>query len=465
MHGMKILFVVYDNASQTNDFPLGVAYLAAALRKRGYDDVTIFSQDIYHYPDEYLTEYLDKNRFDVVGLGVIGGYYQYRKMKNLAAAINRSRNRPVFVIGGQGPSPEPKFFMEKTGADFCVVGEGEEPIVRLIDEIAGSRNWAAVPSLYYRDGNEIKMTARAPAIKDVDSIPFPAWDLFPVDAYACYKPSGAVGAVRTMPVLTCRGCLYRCNFCYRMEKGIRLRSFDAIIEEMTRLVKDHNINFVRLRDELLFVHEKRIVGFCEALKNSGLKIQFDCNGRLNMAKPYILKMLKECGCVYVNYGIESLDQNVLDKMDKIQTVQEAYDGIKATVEAGINVGFNLLWNNIGDSEDSLRKAVDFLKRYNTYSEIRTIKPVTPYPGSPLYYHAIEKGLLEGPEDFYEHKHLNSDRLAVNFMEMSDERAYELLFEANQELLKDHYDHLCSEAVEAHRRLYFENDTSFRGLRH
>jgi radical SAM superfamily enzyme YgiQ (UPF0313 family) len=211
-------------------------------------------------------------------------------------------------------------------------------------------------------------------------------------------------------------------------------------------------------------NEKRIIGFCEALLDADIKIHFDCNGRLNTAKPYVLKLMKKAGCSYINYGIESLDQKVLDLMNKHQTIEEIYDGIEATISAGINPGFNLLWNNIADNEETLKKAVEFLKKYNTYSEIRTIKPVTPYPGSKLYYNAIKQGLLEGPEDFYEHKHLNSDRITVNFMDMSDEKAYELLYEANSELLKDHYDHLCNETIDAHRLLYSGQNVNFRGVR-
>jgi len=461
---MKILFVIYDNGSQTNDFPLGVAYLSSFLKKNGYKDITIYNQDIYHFPDEHLTDFLNNNHFDIVGIGIIGGYYQYKKLKSICAAINKSKDRPILIIGGYGPAPEPQFFMEKTNADFCVIGEGELPLLDLLNEINGLKNYSTVKGIMYREGNKYHATIRAKPIKDIDDIPLPAWDLFPIDAYVAYKPSGAMGTVRTMPILTCRGCMYSCNFCYRMESGYRARSYESIIEEIKRLIKDYNISFVRLRDEILMSTEKRITGFCEALLDADIKIQFDCNGRLNTAKAHVLQLMKKAGCVYINYGIESLDQKVLDLMNKYQTVEEIYNGIEATVSAGINPGFNFLWNNIADNEETLTKAVGFLKKYNTYSEIRTIKPVTPYPGSPLYYDAIKRGLLEGPEDFYENKHLNSDRIAVNFMEMSEERAYKLLYEANKELLKDHYDNICNDAIEAHRRLYLEEDVTFRGVR-
>ena len=461
---MKILFVIYDNDSQTNDFPLGLAYLCSFLRQYGYKDISVYNQDIYHFPDEHLTNFLNNNHFDVVGIGVIGGYYQYKKLKSICAAINKLKDRPILIIGGYGPAPEPQFFMEKTNADFCVIGEGELPLLNLLNEIGGSKNYSTVEGIMYREGNKYHTTIRSKPIKDIDGIPFPAWDLFPIDAYSAYKPSGAVGVVCTMPIITCRGCMYSCNFCYRMETGYRARSYESIIEEIKKLIKDYNVSFVRLRDELLMSTEKRIIGFCEELLAADIKIQFDCSGRLNTAKPHVLKLMKKAGCVYINYGIESLDQKVLDLMNKHQTVEEIYKGIEATLSAGINPGFNFLWNNIADNEETLAKAVGFLKKYNTYSEIRTIKPVTPYPGSPLYYNAIKQGLLEGPEDFYENKHLNSDRIAVNFMEMSDEKAYKLLYEANSELLKDHYDHLCNEAIDAHHLLYLGKNLNFRGVR-
>ena len=73
---MRILFVIYDNGSQTNDFPLGVTYLCSFLRQYWYKDIAIYNQDIFHFPDEHLTNFLNNNHFDIVGVGVIGGYYQ-----------------------------------------------------------------------------------------------------------------------------------------------------------------------------------------------------------------------------------------------------------------------------------------------------------------------------------------------------------------------------------------------------
>jgi anaerobic magnesium-protoporphyrin IX monomethyl ester cyclase len=233
------------------------------------------------------------------------------------------------------------------------------------------------------------------------------------------------------------------------------------------LIKNYNLNSICFRDELLMVSEKRTVEFAERMIKEDLGIKFDIDGRLRVAKraPYVLKLLAKAGCVYVNYGVESLDQQVLNNMNKLQTVEEIYDGVKATREAGIHSGLNVMFGNVGDNKETAKKTVDFLKEFDTYGEMRTLKPVTPYPGSPLYELAKRNGLIEGCKDFYENKHLNSDRLAANFTELSDNEFYGVLLDCNKELIHDYYKAKEKENIQAHERLYLEGDTTFRGVRH
>ena len=112
---LKVLFVVYDNGSYDHIFPMGFGAIGAILKRDGHE-INVWNQDMHHWPDDQLRTYLDKNKFDVVILSVIAGYYQYQKMKKLSAAINSSKNRPIYVMGGYGPTPEPEFFLKKSGA-------------------------------------------------------------------------------------------------------------------------------------------------------------------------------------------------------------------------------------------------------------------------------------------------------------------------------------------------------------
>ncbi len=461
---MRILLIVYDNDSYIHFFPLGIAYIASVLRKEGYE-VKIYNQDIHHYPEEHLTDYLDKNKFDIVGVGVIAGYYQYRKLLKISEAINKSRNRPdYYILGGHGPSPEPAYFLKKTNADVVIIGEGEAVIIELLDAISDKKSFDGIKGIAYRDNGKIIISTIRSVIQDIDSIPWPAYDIFPIEYYRLLKLPHSVNRDFVMPVLAARGCTFNCNFCYRMDKGYRARHPEAIIEEVRYLRKDYNINYINFADELLMSSKKRTMGICEAIIKSQLKFKWYCNGRLNYASPDILKLMKDAGCVYINYGIEAFDDEVLKNMNKALTVKQIVKGIETTLRFGISPGFNIIFGNIGDTKKTLRKGVEFLLKYDDCSELRTIRPVTPYPGSPIYYQAIEKGLLRDVEDFYENKHINSDLLSVNFTDMTDEEFHRSLKEANTVLIKNYYRKKFSLMKGVTKNLYLNKDASFRGYR-
>jgi anaerobic magnesium-protoporphyrin IX monomethyl ester cyclase len=460
---MKVLLVVYDNDSYIHWFPVGLGYIASALRNAGHE-ITVYSQDRYHYPESHLKAYLDEHKFDVVGVSVIGGYYQYRKLLKISEAVNASANRPFFVIGGHGPAPEPEYFLKKTGADAVVIGEGEISSVNLLAALEKGKDLSRVNGIAFMKDGRAVVTDAQELIQDIDTISFPAWDLFPMDYYALLRVPHVRNSDRVATVLTGRGCPYHCNFCYRMDKGIRMRSPANVVEEIRQLKARYGITYIALADELTMPTKDRARKLCQAFIDAGLDIRWTCNGRLNLVDAQILALMKKAGCVFINYGIEAVDDQILKNMNKKLTVAEITRGIEATLAAGISPGYNIIFGNIGENARTLRQGVDFLVKYDDHSQLRTIRPVTPYPGSPLYYYAIEKGLLKDCEDFYEHKHVNSDLLAVNFTELSDDDFHRLLFDANKVLLENYYHHQLARGIETARKLYVERDVTFRGFR-
>jgi anaerobic magnesium-protoporphyrin IX monomethyl ester cyclase len=460
---MRILLVVYDNDSFIHWFPQGLGYIAAVLRKAGHK-VAIYQQDQYHYPESHLVDYLKKNKFDVIGVSVVGGYYQYRKLLKISEAINSVPNRPFYIIGGHGPAPEPEYFLKKTGADVVVIGEGENTAVELMEVLEKKRSLAAVKGIAYLDKGKLVVTPTRELIQDLDTIPFPAWDMFPMDYYSLVREANVKNSQRVFLVLSGRGCTFQCNFCYRMDKGFRPRSEEGIIEEIQLLKKDYQISHIIFSDELLMSSTERTINLCEAFIKAKLNVTWTCNGRLNYAKPEVLKIMKRAGCVFINYGIESMDDKALKAMGKALTTKQIISGVEATLAEGISPGLNIIFGNIGETKEVLQKGVDFLLNYDDHSQLRTIRPVTPYPGSPLYYYAIEKGLLKDCADFYESKHTNSDLVSVNFTDMSDEELHKALFEANKTLLEKHFKVLLERGIESARKLYMEKDTTFRGFR-
>ncbi|MFC1983973.1 B12-binding domain-containing radical SAM protein [Chloroflexota bacterium] len=460
---MKVLLITYDNGSYIHWFPLGLAYIASALRNAGHN-VVIYNQDQFHYPESHLINYLTNNHFDVVGLGIIAGYYQYQRLLKISQAINCVPNRPLYILGGHGPSSAPEYFLKKTNADAIVIGEGDITMVNLLNALENKKGLSPVNGIAYLDGGRLVVTKPQELIKDLDSIPFPAWDLFPIDYYALIRQPHIKNNERAFPVLSGRGCPFRCNFCYRMDKGYRARTPESIIGEIQILKKDYGIPYINFADELLMVSAKRIVMLSEAFIKADLNIKWSCNGRLNLAKPEVLKIMKKAGCVFINYGIESMDDNMLKVMNKKLTTDQVIKGIEATLAEGISPGFNIIFGNIGETPEILQKGVEFLLQYDDHSQLRTIRPVTPYPGSDLYYYAIEKGLLKDCADFYENKHINSDLLSVNFTDLSDDEFHRVLFEANKTLLKNYYQHQLESMTRVAEELYLQKDASFRGFR-
>lgn len=461
---MKILIVNYDNESDYNMIPVGACYVAGYLRNNGYKDITYYSQDIYHFPEKHLTQYLDQNKFDVVAMGFVAGYYQHSKIIKICDAINKSKNRPFVVLGGHGPTPVPAFYIEVTNADAVVIGEGELPFLNLIRALDSGVSLDTVKGIAYRNGQDIMVNEREKPIADLNSIPFPYYDILPMEYYVNKKLYHMTPVDRMIYVVGNRGCNYACNFCQRLEKGIRFRSADNIVEEIKKFKKDYGISYVVFLDELFMVSEKRISELTEAFIKANLNIRYFCTGRLNVVNNNILDMLKQSGCACIDYGIEQFDNDALKAMNKRLTEEDIIKGIELTQAKDFPIIFDIIFGNIGDTKKTLRKTLDFFKKYNDYGQFRTIRPVTPYPGSKLYDYAIEKGLLKGPKDFYE-KHVNLELPAVNFTNIPDDEYISLLFEANKEIINDYYEHFKKTSIETFRKVYFEKDAGFRGVRH
>jgi radical SAM superfamily enzyme YgiQ (UPF0313 family) len=410
------------------------------MRRSGWHVDTI-RQDIYHFPDEMLTEIIDNGRYDLVGLGFVAGYYQYRKALSISRAVNEcvTRDRFKYVLGGHGPAGAPEYFMDQCGADHVVVGFGEGLAKPLLGPIVnGDTHYPEI----------------------LPDFAFP--EMF---TYRLHRFPNSAPTDFTVPILSGRGCPYSCTFCFRMIDGFFPRPVEEVMEEIRMLNATIGATHIQFADELLMSSKARSVEFAEAIVDLPFKIKWDCNGRLNHAAPEVLGVMKRSGCNYINYGVEALSDEVLAKMKKKLTVETIHAGVKATIDAGITPGLNLMWGNIGDDEDTLQAAMQFLIKYDGVSELRTIRPVTPYPGCELFDTAVERGLIDDESDFYENKHTNSDLFTVSFMdEITAKDANMLLAKANERLLSAYYMR-CAVASTARARAFYEGrDTDFRGWR-
>jgi len=462
---LKVLLIIHDNYQEDNYFPLGPAYIASYLREKGHE-IDIYCMDVFHYTNKDLALYLNEHDIDYIGIGFLAGRYN-ETVIDLCAIVNQYKKNAKIVLGGQGPSPIPGFMLRNLNADVVIIGEGEETFAEIVDGIP----FEQIKGIAYKCNGDIKINPRRKPIRNLDSLPFPAWDLFPMDKYinSVIWPGWEEGD-KTFCILTSRGCTNACTFCYRMDKGIRVRSINNIMAEMKLLHERYGINYFLIQDECFIISEKRLETFINGTKNLEFKIKYYCDSRVEFFNERIAKLLKESGCMFTNFGFESNNQVVLNNIKKNTTVEQNIRAAEISKKYKLPMGLNLLWNMPGDTVETLQNNVNFLKKYNTYVQLRTIKPATPYPGCELYYWAILNGRLEGPEDFFA-KFKNLDLITVNHTDLDLDTMYKALYNANKALIFDHYAHTSGNIDDAKniinqfKRLYFEGETMFRGARH
>lgn len=463
----KALFIIHDVYQEDNTFPLGPAYLIACLKQAGHE-VETYCMDVFHYTNEELGSFLEEREYDLIGMGFLAARFT-ETVVDVCRVINKYKKKSWFQLGGHGPSCIPEYILKTTEADIIGIGECEETIVELMECKLNSGDLSKIKGIAYRNGEEVKINPRREPIRNLDSIPFPAWEEFPMEKYVGAIKEAFAENEQTFAMISSRGCVNECNFCYRMEKGIRIRSIEKVVEEIKILNTKYDVSVFEFQDELFVLSKERIIKFNELLKGNQLKIKYTATCRADIFDEEMAVLLKESGCNFLNIGFESTSQDVLNFMNKNTTVEENIKAAEIATKVGINIGLNFIWGEPGDTAETLRQSAEFIKKYNTYSQIRTVRPVTPYPGCDLYNYAIEKGLLKGPQDFF-NRFKNSDLITVNFTNMTDNEMYNVLFEVNKDLILDHFNHTnkdmtsAQELIESFYNLYYKGEIKFRGAR-
>ncbi len=349
-----------------------------------------------------------------------------------------------------------------------MIGESDETVKEVLQTLETSGDFSRVQGIAWLDSEgNYRINERRPLIQDIDQIPFPAYDLFNMEHYVLYPQPNSSRGDRGAEILSGRGCPFRCNFCYRMDSGFRPRRTEHIIEEIEFLKERYGVTYISFIDELLMSSVKRTVEFCEMMIERKVNVKWNCSGRLNYASKDkgMLELMKQAGCVFINYGIESMDNEALKRMNKNLTTDMIVRGVENTLDAGISPGLNIIFGNLGETRQSIENDVKFLLEYDDHAQLRTIRPVTPYPGTDLYHYAIERGLIKDIEDFYENKHVNSDLLTCNFTDLTDDEYYDALYWANNVLLENYLKNTRQANKTCLDKLYLEKDADFRGFRY
>ena len=312
---MKILFVIPrllslfgDEFAITPHPHLGIAYLSSYLKKKGID-VEIYDMNFDKKAYE-LKGLLDKLRPSLIGITTYSyGYKHYIE----TVQFIRSLYKGPIIIGGPHASVMKDKIFEQADADFVIFKEGEYAIFELISQINGESNFNNVDNLIYKKNGTFCKSIRESYISDLDSLPYPDFFGFGIEKYSCYKS-------KRLPLITSRGCPYLCNFCSAsvvIGRSYRKRSVENVVNELEYWVSRGYTNF-DIDDDAFNLDLRRAIDICNEIISRNLKITFELyNGmRADKVTLELLYKMKQSGCKFLSYGLESGDEDVLKQIGK-----------------------------------------------------------------------------------------------------------------------------------------------------
>jgi len=406
-------------------FPLGLTYVSAALKSKGY---SVECLNLNHYevpPSVLISRTIIDKQIDVLCTGGLSAHYG--RVKEILDIARRTKPSIVTVLGGGLLSSEPDLMMNALAASFGVIGEGEETIVELAQALSTSEDHARVKGLIYRDSNGVlTKTPPRPPIQDIDTIPYPDYEGFEIEKYLDMRlpnderDQSPFDNPRQLCVVSSRSCPYSCTFCYHpIGKKYRQRSIDSLVAELEHWIKKYRVNMFLIMDELFSIDREKIVAFCARIKPLNVKWQIQMRVDSHIDKD-TLDMMREAGCYCISYGLESGNDRVLKSMRKLINVGQIVQALETTYDANIGVQGNFLF---GDTAETLGTAAETfelwlkLRKHNIW-----MVPVEVYPGTQLYLQAVSTGLIKDKLKFIER-----GCPSVNLTQMSERDYLQVLF--------------------------------------
>lgn len=396
---LKVLLVSPGESfnMRTSYIPLGLAYIGGCLREQG---VEVEGLDLRFLSDwDEVIRRVSASGADVVCVGAMT-VEMPRALR--VARIVKEELGAVVVFGGPHPTVCAEEVMGFEDVDFVVVGEGEYTVCELVEVLEGGESLRGVKGLVYRDGGRVVCNPGREPISELDSLPFPARDLFNLEEILSNPVTNFPMPSPALHMFASRGCPFRCKFCQPclnriFGRGVRYRSLENVFAEIEYLVEQYNIRGLMLEDDTFTVNKKWMRSFCEEMRERELHetLAWYCHSRANTMDRETAQMLKGAGCISVCFGIESGSQHVLDILRKDTTEQESRDAIAVCKETGLVVVANIMIGTPGETGEDLAKTVRLIE--DMQPELVFVGVTTPTPGTYLFEEAERAGLIQAEE--------------------------------------------------------------------
>jgi radical SAM superfamily enzyme YgiQ (UPF0313 family) len=363
--------------------PLGLASLAAILEKNGHN-VEIIDANALRIPEKNIAPLVKNEEF----IGLTAMTPIVNSAIRIARMIKQENPESMIILGGPHATDHSTDILRNVrDLDIIVKGEGEATIVELLDKFENDK-LEDVRGISYRKGDRIIENPPRPPITDLDSLPFLAYHLLPINKYKLHPPHGRRSPV--MAMLTSRGCPYNCIFCSKSVFGSvwRGQSPSRIVEEIAYLKEQFNIKEIVFYDDSFTLKRERLFELTEEMEKQNIDIQWTCETRVNLVDSKMLSVMKRSGCYMIAYGIESGEKSILATLRKNITTEQVKSAVETTEKVGIrSVGYFMI-GSPGETSSTIRKTIDFAKSLPL--DFAQFSVTIPFPGTDLYNEYFDK---------------------------------------------------------------------------
>ncbi len=370
------------------DIPITLLIIASLLRQNK-NNVMFIDANGLNLKYQTITEILKKKDYNCVIFTFASRIIEYDlKICDIVKSINPS----CFTIGYSWFAIKyyKEILTEFSNLDVLILEEPYFIIDDLIKNIQQKIDLSQVKGIACRNKKkQITTITKLDKNKSFNDLPIPAYDLIKsFKPYYIYfpllKPYTSVYAGK--------GCPYGCKYCYTARTKYIGKSSENIIKELKILKNVGSIKYIWFFDEVFTINRKRVIEICQKMIQEKLKIRWFCDSRVDLVDPYLLKIMKNAGCIGISYGVESGSQNLLDLMNKKITIEQARNALKWTRKVRIPIQLNLLLGYLEEDKKTIKETTFFIK--STLPEFLQINLIRPFEGSEFKKIALERSWID-----------------------------------------------------------------------
>ena len=428
---LKLLFVNVSlrPGGYTKSLPVGLASVMTYFEEKGYQ-FTLFDIDINEYDDAYVENYIKNNNFDFVLCGSIVTHYKW--VKWFVNAIKKHSPKTCVIVGNSVAGSIPEVFLQNTKADVVVIGEGEVSAYEAVEAIRLSKDLKNVEGIAFRNAQEKIIINHVREAEKIDDLPLINWEHFDVEKYIAKAedmPDKDISPedMRSMPVITARGCAFKCTFCHYVfwNDPYRNRAPKSILAEIKHHMEKYNVNYIHFWDDLSFASATQVEKLCDAILESGLKfkwmaaIRVDLFSRARLSDEDALrvaKKMKKTGCYSCGFALESGNKEIMKMMNKKIEVDAFYKTVYILKEAKIISQTSVVFGYPIETKETIKETFDQCLKAGLYPSIGFLLPL---PATVMYDYAKANGFITDEDQYLESITERQD-VCLNMTKMSDE---------------------------------------------